>query len=171
MATKKAKKTTKAKTAKRSASKARAKARPKKTSARKAGAGGVSLRDASPSFTVNDLGKSLTFYRDVLGFKVEQEWKGDDGQVRGVSFRAGKVTLMIGQDDWKKGRDRMKGQGFRMYFETATGKEVDALAQGIAKRGGTLESLPEDRPWGYRDFSMADPDGFKLTFGSPVKKR
>ena len=65
----------------------------------------------------------------------------------------------------------MKGQGFRMYFETATEKEVDALAQGIAKRGGTLESLPENRPWGYRDFSMADPDGFKLTFGSPIKKR
>ena len=130
----------------------------------------MSLRDASPSFTVNDVDKSITFYRDVLGFKVEQEWK-ENGKVRGVSFRAGKVTLMIGQDDWKKGRDRMKGQGFRMYFETATEKEVDALAQGIAKRGGTLESLPENRPWGYRDFSMADPDGFKLTFGSPVKKR
>ena len=170
MATKKAKKGTKAKSAKRSAAKVKAKAKPKKTSARKAGAGGLSLRDASPSFTVNDLDKSITFYRDVLGFKVEQEWK-ENGKVRGVSFRAGKVTLMIGQDDWKKGRDRMKGQGFRMYFETATEKEVDALAQGIAKRGGTLESLPENRPWGYRDFSMADPDGFKLTFGSPVKKR
>jgi uncharacterized glyoxalase superfamily protein PhnB len=99
---------------------------------------------------------------------VDEEWK-EDGKLRGVSLTAGKVTLMIGQDDWKKGRDRMKGQGFRMYFETET--SVDALAEGIAKRGGTLESLPENQPWGYRDFSMADPDGFKITFGSPVKKR
>ncbi len=168
MATKKAKKGTKGKTAKRSAAKAKAKARPKKTSAGKAGASGTSLRDASPSFTVNDLEKSLRFYRDVLGFKVDQKWE-QDGKVRGVSLSAGKVTLMIGQDDWQKGRDRIKGQGFRMYFETGT--DVDALAEGIAARGGTLESLPEDRPWGYRDFNMADPDGFKLTFGSPIKKR
>ena len=76
---------------------------------------------------------------------------------------------MIGQDDWKKGRDRMKGEGFRMYFETAT--DVDALAKGIQARGGTLESPPEDRPWGYRDFNMTDPDGFKMTFGTPLKKR
>jgi uncharacterized glyoxalase superfamily protein PhnB len=163
MATKKAKKAKKGKTANRRT----AKARPRKASARKAGSG-TQLRDASPSFTVNDLERSIAFYRDVLGFEVEQKWE-QDGKVLGVSFRAGKVTVMIGQDDWMKGRDRMKGQGFRMYFETAT--DVDVLAEGIARRGGTLESLPEDRPWGYRDFNMADPDGFKLTFGSPIKKR
>jgi uncharacterized glyoxalase superfamily protein PhnB len=166
MATKKAKKTKKAKPAKRSA--AKAKPKPKKTAAKKSGGSGTLLRDASPAFTVNDLDRSLTFYRDVLGFKVDEKWE-EDGKLRGVSLTAGKVTLMIGQDDWKKGRDRMKGQGFRMYFETET--SVDALAEGIAKRGGTLESLPENQPWGYRDFSMADPDGFKITFGSPVKKR
>src|SRR5512140_1628785 len=165
MATKKAKKTKKAKSAKRSAAKPKAKVRTKKTSAPKAGAGGPSLRDASPSFTVNDLEKSLAFYRDVLGFKVEQEWK-QDGQVLGVSFRAGKVTLMIGQDDWKKGRDRTKGEGFRMYFEMGT--DVDAFAKGIQARGGTLESPPADRPWGFRDFNMTDPDGFKMTFGTPI---
>jgi uncharacterized glyoxalase superfamily protein PhnB len=170
MATKKKGKAAKGRSVKRSASKPKSKAKSgaKKSPARRAGGGGLSLRDASPSFTVNDLQRSLTFYRDVLGFKVDEKWE-DNGVLRGVSFTAGKVTLMIGQDDWKKGRDRMKGQGVRMYFETET--NVDALAEGIAKRGGTLESLPEDRPWGYRDFSMADPDGFKLTFGAPVKKR
>ena len=91
MATKKGKKRKKAKTAKRSAAKPKAKARPKKTSARKAAAGGVGLRDASPSFTVNDLEKSLAFYRDVLGFKVEQTYE-EGGETRGDMFRAGKVT-------------------------------------------------------------------------------
>ena len=84
-------------------------------------------------------------------------------------FRAGNVDLMIGQDDWKKGRDRRKGEGFRMYFETGT--NVDAFAKGIQERGGTIEGPPEDRPWGYRDFSLTDPDGFKMTFGTPLKKR
>ena len=167
MATKKAKKGNTAKTAK-TTKRAATKARPKKTSARKAVAGGGALRDASPSFTVNDLAKSTAFYRDVLGFEVEETYS-QDGVVRGVAFRSGKVTLMIGQDDWKKGRDRRKGEGFRMYFET--GADVDAFAKGIEARGGTIEGPPEDRPWGYRDFSLTDPDGFKMTFGVPLRKR
>jgi uncharacterized glyoxalase superfamily protein PhnB len=161
MATKKAKKVKKAKAARRSA----AKARPKKTSAPKET--GLRLRDASPSFTVNDIGRSLAFYRDVLGFKVAQEFK-RDGQTLGYMFRAGDVELMIGQDDWQKGRDRRKGEGFRIYFETAT--NVDAFAKGIQERGGAIEGPPEDRTWGYRDFSLTDPDGFKMTFGVALKK-
>ena len=45
-----------------------------KTAPRKSGNGGRSLAfsDASPSFTVNDLEKSLAWYRDVLGFGVEE---------------------------------------------------------------------------------------------------
>ena len=165
MATKKkGKAAKKAKTAKRSAAKPKA----KKAAASKSSAGGPGLRDASPSFTVNDLEKSLAFYRDVLGFKVDQKWE-QDGKLMGVSLTAGKVTLMVAQDDWKKGRDRQKGEGFRMYFET--GADVDAFAKGIQGRGGSLESPPEDRPWGYRDFNVTDPDGFKMTFGTPLKKR
>jgi uncharacterized glyoxalase superfamily protein PhnB len=77
--------------------------------------------------------------------------------------------LMIGQDDWKKGRDRKKGEGFRIYF-TTTG-DVDALAAGIKARGGALDSEPMDQPWGSRDFSFTDPDGFKLTIGADIRKR
>jgi uncharacterized glyoxalase superfamily protein PhnB len=143
-----------------------AKARPKKATTPKDTA--PRLRDASPSFTVNDLDRSLAFYRDVLGFRVAEAFQ-RDGKTLGYMLRAGDVDLMIGQDDWAKGRDRRKGEGFRMYFETAT--DVDAFAKGIQARGGTIDGLPEDRPWGYRDFSLTDPDGFKMTFGVPLKKR
>jgi uncharacterized glyoxalase superfamily protein PhnB len=166
MATKKMKKTAK----KSSASKASA----KKTSAKKAPAkkaktggkrpesGALSMTSASPGFTVNDLDKSLTWYRDVVGFVVDERWE-RDGKLAGVSLQAGKVTFMIGQDDWKKGRDRRKGEGFRLYCETT--QDVDALAAKIKARGGTLDEEPRDTPWGSRDFSLTDPDGFKLTIG------
>ena len=51
----------------------------------------------------------------------------------GVSLRAGSVSFMIGQDDWKKGRNRSKGEGFRMFC--MTDKNVDALAKAIAAAG------------------------------------
>jgi uncharacterized glyoxalase superfamily protein PhnB len=121
----------------------------------------LALRSASPSFTVDDLGKSVAWYRDVLGFEVEEEWKSDSGELRGVSLKAGDVSFMIGQDDWKKGRDRRKGEGFRIFCETS--KDVDAIARRIVAKGGRLDQGPTDQPWGMRDISMTDPDGFKIT--------
>ena len=151
------------------------KAAPKKSSSKKARpapakaaatAGGLKLGEASPSFTVNDLDRSLAWYRDVLGFSVDERWE-RDGKLMGVSLQAGDVTFMIGQDDWKKGRDRKKGEGFRLYCTTT--QDVDALARRIQSRGGMLDQEPQDQPWGTRDFSLTDPDGFKITIGADTK--
>src|SRR5450756_2047631 len=65
------------------------------------------LRSLSPSFTVNDLERSLLFYVEALGFTVKQRWE-QDGQLLGVMLVAGKCELGIGQDDWAKGHDRAK---------------------------------------------------------------
>ena len=134
--------------------------------ARKAsgGKGTLALTSSSPSLTVGDLQSSLAFYRDVLGFGVEETWKDDEGSVMGVSLKAGDVSFMIGQDDWKKGRDRKKGEGFRIYCETK--KKVDDLAKRIEAKGGKLDQGPTDEPWGVRDISLTDPDGFKLTIAN-----
>jgi uncharacterized glyoxalase superfamily protein PhnB len=120
----------------------------------------LQLRTAAPSFTVNDVEKSLAWYTDVLGCRVKERWE-KDGALMGVELRAGGTTFYVGQDDWKKGRDRAKGEGFRLYC--TTGQDVDRLAEGIKARGGRLEEEPHDQPWGGRAFAVADPDGFKIT--------
>jgi len=121
----------------------------------------------SPSFTVGDLGKSLAWYRDVLGFEVEERYE-REGTLVGVGLRAGDVFLMLGQDDWKKGRDRKKGEGFRIYC--TTNQDVDRLAAQIKARGGVLTQEPTDQPHGSRDFAVEDPDGFKITIGADLKR-
>jgi uncharacterized glyoxalase superfamily protein PhnB len=125
------------------------------------------LQEASPSFTVDDLEKSIAFYRDVLGFEVKQRWE-NDGKLMGVELAAGNVTFMVGQDDWKKGRNRAKGQGFRIYCSTT--QDVDEIARDIKARGGTLENEPTTHEWG-RSFDLTDPDGFKITIGNESKKQ
>jgi len=161
------------KAAKKSAKSARAKKKApvkarKAAPTKSAGASrSLALIDASPSFTVNDLAKSTAWYRDVVGFDVEETWKDDAGNVMGVSLKAGDVSFMIGQDDWKKGRDRQKGEGFRIFCMTKA--NVDDLAKKIEARGGRLDHPPTDQPWGVRDISLTDPDGFKITIA--VAKR
>lgn len=118
------------------------------------------FRTATPSFTVNDYPRSVAWYRDVFGCHLEEEWK-RDGKVVGGQLRAGSVVFMIGQDDFAKGRDRKKGEGFRIYCTTR--QKIDQLASEIKARGGVLASEPADTPWGTREFSVVDPDGFKIT--------
>ena len=120
----------------------------------------LNVRSVSPSFTVSDVEKSLAWYRDVLGFEVGKRWE-DGGKLMGAELSAGPTVFMIGQDDWKKGRDREKGVGFRLYCDTD--QDVDELAKGIKARGGKITDGPKDQEWGARAFSVEDPDGFKIT--------
>jgi uncharacterized glyoxalase superfamily protein PhnB len=113
--------------------------------------------------TVADVETSLKWYRDVVGFHVQEKWE-DEGTVGGAALIAGLGPLLLVQDDWAQGRDREKGVGFRLHMTTA--HDVDELAAGIEARGGTLESPPEDMPWGARAFSLVDPDGYKITIAS-----
>ncbi len=142
-------------------------AKPKAASPVRATPETLRLRTASPSLTVNDVEKSLAWYRDVLGCVAEERWE-KDGQLLGAMVLAGDVSFMLGQDDWKKGRDRKKGEGFRIYCTTA--QDVDVLANGIRKRGWKLDQEPKDQPWGTRDFSLTDPDGYKLTIAAEPKR-
>jgi uncharacterized glyoxalase superfamily protein PhnB len=121
------------------------------------------LRTVSPSLTVNDLQASLAWYRDVLGFTVDETWD-HDGTMSGVSLKAGNVFINLSQDDWAKGRDRVKGEGVRIYL--STGQSIDEIAAGIKERGGKLLTEPADQPWGSRTFNLKDPDGYKLTISS-----
>ena len=119
------------------------------------------LRGISLSLTATDLRRSVAFYRDVLGFMVGEEWK-ENGAVQGVELKAGSVTVLVNQDDFAKGRDRVKGVGFRIRCHTT--QDIHRFAMQIKERGGMLDQEPKDMPWGERMFTLTDPDGFKLTF-------
>jgi uncharacterized glyoxalase superfamily protein PhnB len=145
---------------------------PRKAAARPARAKSVKgedvrLRAAVASFTVNDIEKSVAWYRDVLGFAVKERWE-DKGKLLGVEMIAGDVIFMLGQDDWKKGRDRVKGEGVRVYC--TTDQNLDRFAERIKAKGGTLAQEPLDQPWGMRDFAIEDPDGFKITIAFDLKR-
>jgi uncharacterized glyoxalase superfamily protein PhnB len=125
----------------------------------------LNLASVAPALTVGDLETSIAFYEGILGFEVVDRFE-QAGVVLGASLRAGTVSLMLGQDDWAKGQDRVKGVGFRLYCETT--QDVDELAAAIKSRGGELAQEPTDQPWGARDLAIVDPDGFTLSISSGV---
>lgn len=117
-----------------------------------------------PSVTANDMTKSVRFYTEGLGFVIQEEWK-DEGVLKGVMLEAGKAMLGVSQDDFAKGRDRVKGVGMRLHIETD--QDIEALARQVKEAGFPLDSEPAKLPWGPIGFSLTDPDGFKVTVSKP----
>lgn len=115
-----------------------------------------------PSFTADDLQKSIAFY-EALGFTVDERWE-DNGTLLGVMLRAGKSQIGLSQDDWKKGRDRKKGIGMRLFMSTT--QNVDEIAARARGAGIQLNSEPHDTEWKSRAFEVTDPSGFLLTISS-----
>jgi len=118
------------------------------------------LRSMAASLTVSDLERSVAWYRDVLGFIVGQRWE-EEGDVRGIQMKAGACDIMLGQDDFAKGRERQKGAGFRLWV--ATIQDITAIAARIKATGWSLDREPSETPWGDWVFAVSDPDGFKIT--------
>lgn len=116
------------------------------------------LREQSLALTADDLERSMRFYVDGLGFTVKERWE-DDGKLMGVDLVAGDFSLGLSQDDWSKGRDRVKGVGFRMFADTA--QDLDDLTQRF--RDHDIEVDGPKTEWGVRTVTVVDPDGFKLT--------
>jgi uncharacterized glyoxalase superfamily protein PhnB len=117
-----------------------------------------------PNLTVDDLQQSITFY-ERLGFGIDERWE-DQGVLLGVILRAGVFRIGLSQDDWKKGRDRRKGVGMRIFI--GTGQDIDALAARAKGAGLVLDTDVHDTPWGSRAFELTDPSGFRLTVSSEV---
>jgi len=118
------------------------------------------VRTMTPLLTVNNIADSLRFYTEGLGFVVKERWE-QDGKLGGVTLEAGRCQLMLNQDDFAKGRDRVKGVGHRVWLSTV--QKVDDLAARAKAAGIRLDHDVEDQPWGARAFALTDPDGFKLT--------
>ena len=117
-----------------------------------------------PSLTVDDLKKSITFY-EAFGFTIDDRWEDNDILV-GVMMRAGKNQLGLNQDDWKKGRDRQKGIGVRLFMTTT--QNIDEIAARGKGAGITLKSEPHDTEFKSRAFEVVDPSGFLLTISSEI---
>ena len=117
---------------------------------------------------VEDMGKMIRFYRDVLGFEIKEAE--DTSNVYLV--KDGTLFLLYGRRDFEKMTSRKYAyvKGLNGHSEIAlyvdTFDEVDAAFRDAVGKGAEPVLEPETEPWGQRTCYIADPEGNLIEIGS-----
>jgi uncharacterized glyoxalase superfamily protein PhnB len=133
--------------------------------------------------------ESIAFYRDILGFRLEECWP-DENDPKWASLTLGGQVIMVGgamsEDQldsplcaeaspeeialWRQQiqefRDHRPGVGVMNYFAV---EDVDAFHREVILRGGRPRTKPVSQFYGLRDFLIEDPSGYRLSFYNPIK--
>ena len=121
-----------------------------------------------PTLTVQDVERSLSFYRDQLGLEQDLELQDETGGLFLASVEVDDTVIMLTRADASTPQEpRRSGVRLTLLFER--GHDIDALLQRLVAGGATLCAPIGDRPWGHRDFTVFDPDGYHVTIARPLE--
>jgi uncharacterized glyoxalase superfamily protein PhnB len=125
----------------------------------------VTLRQVWPLLAVGDVGRSLAFYRDALGFDLAGRAEAD-GRTFWCRLARDGVSIMLQQADREDGTPETWGRGVAIYFVC---DDADALFEEFSGRGVAL-GKPVLADYGMKQFFVPDPDGYTICFESPTER-
>lgn len=117
---------------------------------------------------VEDMGKMIRFYRDVLGFEIRE----DENTENVYLVKDGTLFLLYGRKDFETMTHRRYEyiKGLNGHFEMAlyvdAFEDVDREYKKAIENGATPVLEPTTEPWGQRTCYIADPEGNLIEIGS-----
>lgn len=123
----------------------------------------TTVRELVPLLVVEDIARSLEFYRDRLGFAVVARWEPDGRLAWGRLERDG-VAVMLQQSCAEDGPAAGRGRGVVFYFQCA---DASAEYSRLTALGLRLRR-PEVAFYGMNQLFVHDPDGYELCFQNPT---
>jgi len=122
------------------------------------------LVGAATVFVVNNIARSVAYYRDALGFDVTFQY-GEPPFYACLCRDEVALHLLAASKT-----ERLPGDGGICIFV----KDVDAVHAELIERGAKVIKPPQNYDYGMRDFDLVDLDGNHLTYGMesrPAEKK
>jgi len=102
--------------------------------------------------------RALSFYRDLLGFKVVDEFQ-HESTLLYARLRApggdGTIAIHLAGPGTP-----LSSEGVRLYFEI---RDVDGFCRKLQAKGFYITQMPRMMPWGWRHAYLNDPDGHEIS--------
>lgn len=130
----------------------------------------MTFADVTPNLVVSDIQRSIAFYRDALGFSLVTSVpepgapEGDGAPLAFAWMQRDTVNVFLNSEASAKMRTV---PGTNMLFITLDAQDassgIDALFSAVKDRA-PVEMPLTDQFYGMREFTIADPDAYVVTF-------
>ena len=120
------------------------------------------LTSLAPQFLVDDLARSISFYRK-LGFTFGEPWDGfyAIGERDGLELHLKEAPKNPAEREWRRANE---------HLDAAAGVDgIEAFYQQSVANGVSILKALAATPWGTMDFYVEDPDGYIISFGGRPK--
>jgi len=120
------------------------------------------LTGIAPQFLVEDLDRSIAYYRDKLGFQLDFVYQSFYASVvrDGFAIHLKHGHRMPAEREFKKRSEHLDA------FISVSG--IRALFHELLARGAQILKPLEEQPWACLDFYVEDPDGYILCFSERI---
>lgn len=116
----------------------------------------------SPTLAARNMKQAIQFYRDSLGFKMGMVFPDADNPEYADLSKDGMVLMLIPAKNVGIGAKEKLGIGVNLYMQIDG--DIDEYCNELKNKGVGIVVDIKDEPFGIRDFTVEDINGYKLTF-------
>ena len=123
----------------------------------------------SPLLAARNMKRTIEFYKNTLGFEMGMAFPTADDPEYVDLIKDGMVLMFISAENMGVGSEDIFGIGVNLYMQIDG--DIDEYYGELKKRGVRLVEDIKDEPFGIRDFTIEDIDGYRLTFNQISAKK
>ena len=116
----------------------------------------------SPTLAVRNMKQTIEFYKNSLGFEMGMAFPDADNPEYADLSKDGMVIMFILAENIGIGSEEKLGVGVNIYMQIDG--DIDEYYNKLKNKGVKIVVDIKDEPYGIRDFTVEDIDGYKLTF-------
>ncbi|MFC1968251.1 VOC family protein [Chloroflexota bacterium] len=121
----------------------------------------------SPTLAVRNMKETVEFYRNSLGFKVGMVFPDAHKPEYADLSKDEMVLMFVPAENHGIGIEEKFGIGVNLYM--LIDGDIDEYYDELNKKGVKIVVDIKDEPYGIRDFTVEDIDGYRLTFNQVSK--
>ena len=116
----------------------------------------------SPTLAVRNMKLTIEFYEKHLGFKMGMTFPNADNPEYADLSKGSVVLMFIPAENIGISNEERMGIGVNLYIQIDG--DIDEYYNELKNKGVNIIVDIKDEPYGIRDFTVEDINGYKLTF-------
>jgi len=118
----------------------------------------------SPMLAIRNMKQTIEFYKNSLGFKIGMAFADTDNPEYADLSKDTMVLMFVPAENLGIGKEEKLGVGVNIYMQIDG--DIDEYYNELKNKGVKIVVGIKDEPYGIRDFTVEDIDGYKLTFNN-----